>query len=144
MNLTINQGTVEEVVAISKAIPEFPSPYDAAEYHERLKGVFSLVLIARINQRPVGFKAGYALNHSVFYSWMGGVVEDARKKGVAKALAAFQQKVLKEKGFKTIRTKTRAKHQAMLNFLLEDGFVVVEEVEKEVAKENRIILKKRI
>lgn len=144
MSLVISPGTVDEVVAISKVIPEFESPYDTAEYHKRLKGVFFLVLIARINQQPVGFKAGYALNHAVFYSWMGGVVESARRKGVAKALAAFQQKVLKEKGYTTIRTKTRAMHQAMLDFLLEDGFVVVEQIEKEKAEEKRIILEKQI
>ncbi len=144
MNLVISLGTVDEMVTLSRAIPEFESPYDAAEYHKRLKGVFSLVLIARINQHPVGFKAGYALNHAVFYSWMGGVVEGARKKGVAKALAAFQQKTLKEKGYTTVRTKTRAKHQAMLNFLLEDGFVVVKEMKKEKPEEKRIILEKQV
>lgn len=144
MNIRIREGSLEEMVSISKQIPEFENPYKVDEYHKRLSGKNHLLLLAEVKGRPVGFKAGYEWNHKTFYSWMGGVSPQFRNKGVADALAKEQQQRILEMGYTAIRIKTRNYHKAMIHFLLKDGFFIVDIEKKEAIKEFRIIFGKSL
>ena len=66
-------------------------PYGIEEFERRCSGIH-LSLIAEIENQSVGFKIGYdRFKDGSFYSWMGGVLPEFRKKGVASALADFQE-----------------------------------------------------
>lgn len=119
MSFVIKTGTIEEVVAISKLIPEFDNPHEASEYIKRLADKKYLILIAYDTDKPVGFKVGYEkYPDGSFYSWMGAVLPAYRRHQVAKKLAEVQETWAKENGYSKIQFKTRNRHTAMLLFAL--------------------------
>ncbi len=120
-NISIKVTNFQAIFELSKKIPEFEAPYDLDVYERRLQDKFYLGLIAYWNNEAAGFKLGYEKPEG-FYSWMGGVLPNYRRKGIAKALAQFQEEHLFEQGFKKVFLKTRNQHKNMLIFALKNGF----------------------
>ncbi len=139
----IKEDKIETVVRISQQIPEFSGPPLASKYHERLDGVAHLILVAYDGDLPIGFKVGYQREHD-FYSWMGAILPDYRRKGVAKKLAQAQEKWVKGLGISTLTFKTRNQHKGMLLFALKNGFDIIGFKTKEKTEENRILLQKQL
>lgn len=73
----------------------------------------------------VGYKIGYELNPDCFYSWLGGVNENHRNKGIASKLMHQQHLYLKEKGYKNVQTKTKNSWRDMLILNIKNGFDVI-------------------
>lgn len=73
---------------------------------------------------PVGFKLGYALNRETFYSWLGGVHPQHRRRGIARALMARQHDDCRARGYRDVQTETLGTNAAMLIANLESGFEV--------------------
>lgn len=144
-DISIRKGTIAEVVLISNEISEFDKPHDASVYKERLLNKDYLILVAEIENQLVGFKVGYdKFQNGTFYTWMGGVKKEYRRKGVAKALATHQEDYAKRKGYNSIFLKTRNRHKNMLVFALKLGFEIVEVLTMNSISEHRIILKKQL
>lgn len=142
--ITINENHLEDSVYISKQIAEFDLPFEIDEYQIRLKKNH-LILTASLHNKTIGFKIGYdRFDDGSFYSWMGGVLLDYQKKGIAKMLADYQEKWAKENGYTSIRLKTRKKYKAMVAFSLKRGFVITNEVPKAPEEESRIWMEKQI
>ncbi len=145
VNITILEGTIEEVVAISCQVPEFKDPYPAEEYHLRLKEKEHLVLVAKYEDEPAGFKVGYNKeNDGSFYSWMGAVLPKFRKLGIAQALLEEQVQWARSKGYKSVRFKTRNHLKPMLIFGLKNGFDIIEVIPYPGVKDHRILLEKSL
>jgi ribosomal protein S18 acetylase RimI-like enzyme len=144
MNLKVREGQIAEAVWISQQIPEFFQPYAAEEYERRFAQAPALLLIAEYDGDLAGFKAGYALDSQVFYSWMGAVRAEYRQQGIAQALADAQEQWAYEKGYQRIRFKTRNRLKGMLHFALGNGFNIVAVEAREEVEENRILLEKEI
>lgn len=144
MEFQISEATIEDIIQISRKIPEFHNPYDQQEYQTRLSHVPFLALKAVCNNRDVGFKLGYELNKDYFYSWFGGILPAYRQAGIAQALATEQEKWAKENGYKFIRLKTRNMFKPMLIFALKNGFNILEIEKREDIREHRILLEKHI
>ena len=140
----IRKGTFQECVDLSSKIPEFNSPYKIEEYKKRCAGKY-LALIAEIDNQPVGFKIGYNRFHNgSFYSWMGGVLPKFRRIRVAFSLANFQEKWATKNKFSSILLKTRQKHDGMIAFSLNRGFIITEETQITPAEETRIWMQKSL
>ena len=140
----IREGLFHECVNLSFKIPEFNSPYKIEEYKKRCAGKY-LALIAEIDNQLVGFKIGYdRFKNGSFYSWMGGVLPRFRRMGVAYSLANFQEKWADENGFSSIILKTRQKHDEMIAFSLNRGFIITEETQIIPAEETRIWMEKSL
>ncbi len=138
----IREGAFQECVDLSSKIPEFNSPYKIEEYKKRCAGKY-LVLIAEIDNQSVGFKIGYdRFNNGSFYSWMGGVLPKFRRMGVAYSLANFQEKWATKDEFSSILLKTRQKHDGMIAFSLNRGFIITEETQITPVEETRIWMQK--
>ena len=137
----IKTGNIPTVVQLSHQIPEFINPPDANEYHKRLDHVPQLILVAYQHDRPVGFKVGYKRD-DYFYSWMGGVLPEFRKYGVATALARSQESWALRQGYNSITFKTRNVHKGMLIFALKNGFNIVGFKERGSVDTYRILLRK--
>ena len=75
---------------------------------------------------------------------MGGVLPKYRRQKVADTLADKQENWTKERGYISIRLKTRKKHQAMLEFCIQRGFVITEEITKTPESESWIWLEKQL
>ncbi|NHZ85754.1 MAG: GNAT family N-acetyltransferase, partial [Planctomycetia bacterium] len=138
-NIIIKEGYLEDAIIVSQQIPEFDNTYSKGEYKNRLKGVKHLILTAYLNKRPVGFKIGYATpTKRNFYSWMGGVLPEYRRLGIAAKLFEFQEQWIITTGFQRILIKTRNKHNAMIKLLLKQGFHQIGIVPYSPNKETRV------
>ena len=139
----IREGSIEEAVWLSKQIPEFVNPHGVSIYKERLGNVPHLVLIAEVKNQLAGFKVGYERDDT-FYSWMGAVHPNFRKRGIAKALANEQEKWARQQNYPHITFKTRNQHRGMLIFALKNGFNIIGFKEREQIAVNRILLRKNL
>lgn len=143
MEIKIRKGTIAEVVVLSRGVTEFFQPYSEKIYEERLSAVPHLILIATADGKPVGFKVGYLrFGHDVFYSWMGGVLDQNRRKGIATMLADQQEAWAKTQGFVKVILKTRNRMSKMIHFGLNRGFMIEDLIKKEDVKDYRIVMEK--
>ena len=116
---------------VSANVPEFDDPYEISEYSKRLNSTVHLILTAYDDHIPIAFKIGYdRYSDGSFYSWMGGVLPNYRRKGIANNLADHQETWAKEKGYNSIKLQTRSKHNAMLALAINRGFQITNRNEK--------------
>lgn len=141
MNFIIRSCSIAQAVAVSHQIPELKSPYMVEEYERRFFQTPHLILCAYHHDQAVGFKAAYE-RKGFFYSWMGGVIPEYRKQGVAQLLADEQEKWAKEHAYDSITFKTRNVHKGMLIFALKNGFNIIGVDKYPEVEANRIWLKK--
>lgn len=148
--LTITTGTIEEAVAISQQIPEFKyaplsSEAETRLYQHRMQNKPQLILIAWVNGQPAGFKAGYQrYNSHTFYSFMGAVLPQYRRMGIARALAQEQEKWAKQNGYTRLVFKTRNRFANMLLFAIGNGFAIVKVKAIQSIADYRIHLQKKL
>lgn len=142
MEIDIRTATAAEAAAFFSNIPEFKGSYPLSEYEKRLKNTPQLALLAYAGGEVAGGKAGYALSPDCFYSWMGAVLPQWRRHGIAEQLAEHQEQWAKEQGFTRIRFKTRNSCRAMLQFALSRGFNIIAVEPKESVADYRIWLEK--
>jgi GNAT superfamily N-acetyltransferase len=124
MNITYTQGTVADVIEIDAAIPEFDNKNSKEKIEQRLAGKETLILVALEGAKKVGYKLGYALSDTEFYSWLGAVHPSYRGHGIAKQLLKQQEAWVKNNGFKSIRVKSMNRFPAMLQLLISQGYVI--------------------
>jgi len=85
-----------------------------------------LMLIARTAGTAVGFKLGYRLNETTFYSAKGGVRPAYRRNGIARALLYAMLEVVERQGYERFVYDTFPnKHPGMTVLGLDEGFEVV-------------------
>lgn len=142
----IVEGTIKDCLEVMSHIPEFgDNQYDEAVFRNRLLGTEHLILLAVRNNRNVGFKVGYRRDEDgSFYSWMGGVIPEFRKLGIAKKLADTQEEWAKKRSYTSITFKTRNYLKPMLIFALKNGFNIIDVIPKEKITNHRIILRKEL
>ncbi|MEC2158827.1 GNAT family N-acetyltransferase [Virgibacillus halodenitrificans] len=104
------------------------------------KVVFNLALE---DEEIIGYKIGYELEPNLFYSWLGGVDESHRNKGVASKLMDQQHLYLIEKGYEIVQTKTKNKWRGMLVLIIKSEFDVIGTYTDNEG-EPKIILEKRL
>ncbi len=124
MNITYTEGTVADIIEIDAAIPEFDNKNSKEKIEQRLTGKEALILVASEGSKKVGYKLGYALSDTEFYSWLGAVHPSYRGHGIAKQLLKQQEGWVKNKGFKSIRVKSMNRFPAMLQLLISQGYVI--------------------
>ena len=83
------------------------------------------VFEARSEGTLVGFKIGYAHTRTRYYSWLGGVDPNLRRKGIARELMVNQHHWLIENGYLSVETGARQSNTAMAKLNLVSGFKVV-------------------
>lgn len=124
--ITVRQASLAEILELYHRLPEFEDCRSVADLQARLATNQTSQLIACVNGVPAGFKLGYALSETEFYSWLGGVLPEFRRDGVAQALLLAQEKWAMEQGYRTLSVKTRNKFRGMLMMLLKNGYQLVE------------------
>lgn len=106
-----------------------------------LRGRRKLLLVALIEGRVVGYKFGYEERPGRFYSWIGGVDPEFRRRGIARALMQRQHLLLERAGFGTVRSQTRNRYPGMLVLSILSGFEIIGTL---AGNETRIVLEKRL
>lgn len=122
--IRIEQTDPRVAFELSIRIPELDPPYTWGKWESTLRGREYISLVAYDDARPVGCKVGYDKG-AYFYSWVGGVLPDYRRAGVAKSLAVEMERLLRSKDVEVLRMKTMRKFNAMLLFAQSNGFEIV-------------------
>lgn len=122
MKFDIHLGTIDEVLEIDAQIPEFDGRTTSNKLITKLTGKTHLILIASHNKQPIAYKIGYEISSSEFYSWLGGVCPNYRKKGVATQLRVQQELWAIDNGYRVISVKSMNRYQGMLQLLISSGY----------------------
>ena len=81
-----------------------------------------LTLIARIDDRPVGFWVGFELKPGMFYHWLGGVLPDFRRQGVGRQLLEAQCSWARDHGYEFMRCECMNNQREFMQFALAVDF----------------------
>ena len=124
MKFDFHLGTIDEVLEVDTQIPEFDGRTTANKLMAKLTGKVHLILIASHNKKPIAYKIGYEVSDIEFYSWLGGVDPNYRKKGVATKLREQQESWALNHGYSAISVKSMNQYQAMLQLLISSGYQI--------------------
>lgn len=120
---SINEKDIEFIAAImEKSFGQWDSRWFFTTFNNRKN--FYLIK-ASVEGTPVGFKLGYALSDTEFYSWLGGVVPEFRGLGIAADLMQAQHEWCRKNGYTKVQTKTQNRFRDMLILNLRFGFDIV-------------------
>ncbi len=82
------------------------------------------VFTAREENDLLGFKAGYALTDTRYYSWFGAVDPRFQRKGAATKLMKSQHEWLSGTRFSVVETHVRQNNKEMVKLNHQSGFVI--------------------
>jgi GNAT superfamily N-acetyltransferase len=84
-----------------------------------------IILIARLQEMPVGFKIGYGVSRNEFYSAKGGIMMPYRRQGIARRLLHYMIMESRKLGYTTFSYDTFPnRDRGMLILGLNEGFKV--------------------
>ena len=110
-----------------------------------MEGQSHLILTAYVKGKPVAGKIGYdRYKDGSFYSWIGGVLPDYRKRGFARRLLVYQEEWAKSRGYLSIRVKTRPRFKNMLCMLKRAGYREISRELRSPESETRIYFEKSL
>ena len=137
----------QEVAFISNEIFPGTTEERALQFNRTiLKGKKNiLTIIAYQGDQPVGYKQGFESRPGYFESDTGGVIESARRRGIAHQMLLYQQEWCVNNGFRFINTSTGtvSDNNAMLILNLKNGFTVVGTY-LDRGSNHRVLLQKQI
>jgi GNAT superfamily N-acetyltransferase len=98
-----------------------------------------MILEARLDGEPVGFKVGYKESKNIYYSAKGGVMPNHRRNGIAIALLDDMMHRVKKIGYPVFVFDTFPNlHPGMTILAMENGFRLVKADYNAVYKEYRL------
>jgi GNAT superfamily N-acetyltransferase len=99
---------------------------DADFFRRRFQGRYNvLMMIANMDESPVGFFVGFELKPGVFFAWLYGVVNDQRRQGIASQLVDAAHSWAAEHGYDSIRFECHNQHRPMLHLAIARGYDIV-------------------
>jgi GNAT superfamily N-acetyltransferase len=110
----------EELPAIVKLYNQIFRPSRELEsFRRRYLGRHNVLqMVARIDDRPVGFSLGFELKPRVFFSWFYGVLPDHRRQGIASQLMEAVHDWARLNDYDSIRFECHNQHRAMLHLAI--------------------------
>lgn len=85
----------------------------------------TLTLLARLDNKPVGFWVGFELKPGMFYHWLGAVTPDLRRTGIARQLHEAQQAWAKDHGYEHVRCECLNHQREFIHFAIDVGYDIV-------------------
>ena len=104
----------------------FRPPRDVEMFRRRFRGRYNILqLLARVENRPVGFFLGFELKPRVFFAWFYGVVPDARRQGIASQLMDAVHSWARQNDYESIRCECFNRQRSMLHLALNHEYDIV-------------------
>src|SRR5688572_18452564 len=89
---------------------------DPAFFKRRYLGRYNgVMLVATLDNEPVGFCLGFELRPTVFYAWLVGVLPSFRRASVGSQLMDAMSAWAGERGYESIGLECQNRHRAMLH-----------------------------
>ncbi len=118
-----NNNTFQQLL---KIYAEIFKDADIEFFTNRFREHSKVISVLAFNKKElIGFKVGYPYDEDTFYSWVGGVLPNYRKQGIANKLAEQQELEAKSQGFNKIRNKSMNEFKPMMILNLKRGFDIV-------------------
>lgn len=129
----------QSILALATQVLPSKEPVDLAARLGHVLDAWGIVALD--GERVVGFKLGFGDRPGRFYSWLGGVAPEQRRRGVARELIRRQHLRCREAGYSSVRTHTTNGNRAMLLLNVQEGFDVIGTTNS-AGKGLRIVLEK--
>jgi GNAT superfamily N-acetyltransferase len=99
---------------------------DLESFRRRFRGRYNvLMLVARLEDKPVGFFMGFELKPTVFFCWFYGVLQDYRRQGIASQLMDAVHSWARQNEYESIRFECHNQHRPMLHLAIALGYDIV-------------------
>ncbi len=99
---------------------------DAEAFQRRFQGRLNVLqMVARLDDRPVGFFLGFELKPTVFFAWFYGVLPEFRRQGVATQLMDAVHAWARLHDYESIRFECHNQHRPMLHLAIAVGYDIV-------------------
>ena len=110
----------EDLPLIVKMYNQIFRPYrDEEEFRRRYLGRYNVLqMVARVDDRLVGFFLGFELKPRVFFSWFYGVLPDFRRQGIASQLMEAVHSWARLNDYEAIRFECHNQHRPMLHLAI--------------------------
>jgi GNAT superfamily N-acetyltransferase len=131
MEVRSDVAQADIIIADEKLLPQAVELYnqifrprrDVDYFKRRFTGRYNiLTLLARMEDRPVGFWIGFELKPGMFYHWLGGVAPAQRRHGIARQLHEAQQAWAKDHGYEHVRCEAMNHQREFIHFALTVGY----------------------
>jgi GNAT superfamily N-acetyltransferase len=134
-----------DAFSIHQQIPEFQ--IDSTSYQQLIDRINNvkhpLILVAYINNQPIGYLMGYERDSS-FYIWLAGVLPSHRRHGILIQLMNRTEQWAMKTNYTSLSIKTRNCFQSMLLFLISHDFKIIDINKKHCVDSHRLILEKQL
>ena len=98
---------------------------EADSFRRRFRGRYNILrMIARIQDRPVGFFLGFELKPATFFAWFYGVLPDFRRQGIASQLMDAVHEWAKDHDYESIRLECHNSARSMLHLAIALDYIV--------------------
>jgi ribosomal protein S18 acetylase RimI-like enzyme len=84
-----------------------------------------LQMVARVDDKPVGFFLGFELKPDTFFAWFYGVMPDYRRMSIGSQLMEAAQSWAAQNGYESIRLECHNLHRPMMHLAIDLGYDVV-------------------
>ena len=99
---------------------------DEESFKRRFQGRYNVLqLIARVEDRPVGFFMGFELKPTVYFAWFYGVLPDCRRQGIASQLMDAVHSWAKQNDYESVRFECHNQHRPMLHLAIAQQYDIV-------------------
>ena len=117
----------EDLPVLTKLYNQIFRPYrDEEDFRRRYLGRYNVLqMVARVDDRPVGFFLGFELKPRVFFSWFYGVLPDFRRQGIASQLMEAVHSWGRLNDYEAIRFECHNQHRPMLHLAIALGYDIV-------------------
>ena len=120
----VGMDELPTIVSLYNQVFRPAKPLDA--FRRRYLGRYNVLqLVARLDDRPVGFFMGFELKPGTFYAWFYGVIPDARRHGVGAQLLEAAQSWAQQASYDLIRLECHNQHRPMLHLAIDLGYDIV-------------------
>lgn len=113
-----------EIVSLYNQI--FRPPRDAEHFTRRYLGRHNVVqMVARVQERPIGFLLGFELKPRTMFLWFLGVLPTHRREGVASQLLDAFYDWARHNDYDVVRFECFNQQRTMLQLALADNYDVI-------------------
>ena len=99
---------------------------DLESFQRRFRGRYNvLMLVARLDDRPVGFFMGFELKPGTFFAWFYGVLPEFRRQGIASQLMDAVHSWARQNDYESVRFECHNQHRPMLHLAIALGYDIV-------------------